>query len=231
MSDTEDQLGPLRSTAPVGIPSQPQSGRDRSTRCVSASAFASSPFCPTTPLRRPRGRRKRALGSLRSAEHMFVNEWADLRRESPAWFSCGIDVSSPAATPIFHQMHLRRLPSDLPCCHPPFAPRPHSRNLSTICLPPRPNNRSPSSRYSFLPHYTCRHTLSQSHCVTSGPHPAFSLPRSRSFGALENPLPPPLSPYTQPFHDLVCAYIDAVAVPAGESSVKRCLSEPRLSSS
>jgi len=49
MSDTEDQLGPLRTTAPVGIPSRAQSGRDRST----SDAYFPPDAPPSSPLGPP----------------------------------------------------------------------------------------------------------------------------------------------------------------------------------
>jgi hypothetical protein len=149
MSDTEDQLGPLRETVPIGIPSKAQSGRDRSTRCVGVWPYS---FRSTTAHTRPQGSRSLHPGQLHITGRMFMNQWADLRRDSPACLPVALTFSFFAATPIFHQMHLPLLLSVLPCCHPPSAQRPRSQNQSTTPFPPRPSRRPQSSMYPSTPH-------------------------------------------------------------------------------
>lgn len=112
--------------------------------------FACS-FSSTTAHIRPRGSHSLHAGQLRITGRMFVNQCADLRRETPACFPVALTFSFSSATPIFHQMHHPLLPLVLPYCHPPSAQRPRSQNQSTTPFPPRPR-RSQSSMYPSTTH-------------------------------------------------------------------------------
>lgn len=116
MSDTEDQLGPLRETVPIGIPSKAQSGRDRSTRCVGVWPYSSRSTTQQPRTHGLEGLVARIQGSFNITGRMFVNQSADLRASirracfpvaltflflrSDAYFPPDAPPSSPLGPPL-----------------------------------------------------------------------------------------------------------------------------------
>ena len=226
MSDTEDQLGPLREIAPIGIPSTAQSGsgRDRSTRCVGV--------WPTRPARQPRthgleGFHSPYSGLLRITGRMFVDQWADLSRDTPACFSYGIDISFLSSDAYF--------PPDAPPSSPlgpPLLPPPirSETNLAKSIDEALSTQTEQEVAFEYVSFHTTRVYSLFPTCTMSRYNRTLTSPRHvvsfeiHAYTALANLLHTALD-------DLLCLHIDALTVPAGDSNEKPSPSGPPSSSS
>ena len=226
MSDTEDQLGPLREIVPIGIPSTAQSGsgRDRSTRCVGLG--------PTRPARQPRthgleGSHSPYSGLLRITGRMFVNQWADWSRDTPAWFSYGIDISFLSSDAYF--------PPDAPPSSPlgpPLLPPPirSETNLAKSIDEALSTQTEQELAIEYVSFHTTRVDSLFPTCTLSRSNRTLTPPRHvvpfeiHAYTALANLLHTALDL-------LLSLHIDALTVPAGDSSEKPSPSGPPSSSS